>query len=121
MTALEIEPGKLARDIKEIARRHPELRQGNWRGTWMPEHVQVAYGRAVFRLLHGRSRSADLIWLVDLPSSLEDLATQYPLPHAWFAYCAECQRVGMAVPSGTASPYRDGLLRAGWPVAKGGL
>ena len=76
-------------------------------GESLPRHLQVAFGRAVFRLLHGwaepRLRPAwresgltnGLIYLRDLPLNLCDLERR-GYPHALAAYRSECRRVGIA-------------------------
>ncbi|MBU6429613.1 MAG: hypothetical protein KGR26_11415 [Cyanobacteria bacterium REEB65] len=68
-------------------------------GPQLPRHLQVAFGRGVFRLLHGSShptRTAfglthGLVYLRDLPLNLADLARR-GFPHALEAYRAECHR-----------------------------
>ena len=74
-------------------------------GEDFPRHLQIAFGRAVFRLLHGAGRHRSgfgrtaygltdgLVYLRDLPLNLASLAR---LGHGWAmgAYLAECERSG---------------------------
>ena len=71
-------------------------------GEDFPVHLQVAFGRGVFKLLHwtfrNRGRTAygltpGLIYLRDLPLNLADLDRR-GYPAALVAYRAECQRTG---------------------------
>lgn len=68
------------------------------RGTEFPKHLQVAYGRHIFRLLHGNSDRPGL-WLRDLPLSLDSLVREFGFIHAGNAYQAECNRAGVPMES----------------------
>lgn len=63
-------------------------------GREMPMHIQVAYGRHIFRLAHG-GRNCGL-WLRDLPLNMHDLAHEYQFYGAYNAYLDECKRTGEA-------------------------
>lgn len=67
------------------------LRERVWPLPFMPEHIQVAFGRGIFRLLHGNDPR--FIYLRDMPMNLLELANGGH-PHAWWAYRAECTRTG---------------------------
>lgn len=56
-----------------IAKNHPELKQGILWGEYFPKHLQVAYGRAVFRLMNKAGDTHGLKYLRDLPLNLWDL------------------------------------------------
>ena len=58
----------------------------------MPRHIQIAWGRYIFRLLHDSNPSRCSIWLRDLPLSLWDLAREYGHTEALNAYMVECNR-----------------------------
>lgn len=59
-------------------------------GTVVPRHIQVAYGRHVYRLLHvGFNSSRPSLYMRDLPMSLWELDYN-GYPHALMAYRAEC-------------------------------
>ena len=66
-------------------------------GEDLPRHLQIAFGRGVFRLLHVKPPgefTPGLIYLRDLPLNLATLAA-HGYPHALAAYHAECQRAGI--------------------------
>lgn len=66
-----------------------------WNGREMPRHIQIAYGRHIFRLMHGTPEQNKRrgIWLRDLPLNLSDLAREYGYFDAVSAYHAECDRI----------------------------
>jgi hypothetical protein len=59
-------------------------------GTVFPRHLQVAYGRGVFRLCH-TLQTHGLSYLRDLPLNLADLAYM-GFEHALASYRNECER-----------------------------
>jgi hypothetical protein len=61
------------------------------RGKCLPRHLQVAFGRGVFRLCHTQLTHG-LVYLRDLPLNLDTLSRQ-GFPHALAAYRSECARV----------------------------
>lgn len=63
-------------------------------GKYMPRHIQIAFGRHIFRLLHG-GRNCGL-WLRDLPLNLHDLAREYGFRYAYDEYLHECIRTHQA-------------------------
>lgn len=65
------------------------------KGEKMPKHIQIAYGRYIFKLMHAEEKHRVAIWPRDLPLNLSDLASCYKFSHALTAYRAECQRSGM--------------------------
>lgn len=69
------------------------------KGQEMPRHMQIAYGRFVFRLMHGTPGNAGRpgLWLRDLPLNLCDLVSEYGMIHAGNAYHAECERNRIAM------------------------
>jgi hypothetical protein len=63
-------------------------------GQEFPKHLQTAYGRYIFRLLHNYKGLKHSIWLRDMPLSLFDLAYNGS-KWAIASYLAECQRKGV--------------------------
>jgi hypothetical protein len=63
-------------------------------GEHFPKHLQVAYGRGVYHLLHEPGPHFGLNFLRDLPLNLSTLCTR-GYPHALAAYRAECVRTGI--------------------------
>lgn len=75
----------------------PEIVWPDWKTEDEGQHLQIAFGRGVFRLLHVKGPgdlTPGLIYLRDLPLNLATLAA-YGYPHALAAYHAECQRAGI--------------------------
>lgn len=60
-------------------------------GTEMPRHIQIAWGRHIFRLLHLGNETRRL-WLRDLPIALTQLGREYGFTHCYRAYLSECER-----------------------------
>lgn len=66
-------------------------------GQEFPPHLQIAYGRYIFRLMHLTKSSHRIngIWLRDLPLNLIDLAREYGYHHALTAFNIERRNIGM--------------------------
>lgn len=58
----------------------------------MPRHIQTAFGRYIFRLMHGGPHvNQNGIWLSDLPANIGELVGM-GFEQVGIAYHAECSR-----------------------------
>lgn len=74
-----------------------KLRDGILTGEHFPKHLQVAYGRGIFRLMHWpaeKAKKRPCLWLRDLPLNLWYLHSQ-GFTTCLEAYELECKRTGV--------------------------